>query len=90
MPFNVGEFIIICHSGKVEIKGVNKCQRLNTFCGVNLFYILYFMIRWIHDFIQYPALYEDMRNDPKYEKLMPKIDLYKGIMKDKIMGSRDN
>jgi hypothetical protein len=31
-----------------------------------------------------------MRNYPKYEKLMPKIDLYKGIMKDKIMGFRDN
>ena len=47
----------------------------------------------LNDFAErytYPDLYEDMRNDPKYEKLMPKIDLYKGIMKDKILGSRDN
>ena len=36
------------------------------------------------------ALVDDMREDPKYEKLMPEIEMYRGILKDKIMGFRDN
>ena len=38
----------------------------------------------------FEALHEEMREDPKYKELMPLIELYRGILRDKIMGTRDN
>ena len=38
----------------------------------------------------FESLHEEMREDPKYKELMPLIELYRGILKDKIMGFRDN
>ena len=38
----------------------------------------------------FEALHEEMKEDPKYKELMPQIELYRGILKDKIMGFRDN
>jgi len=38
----------------------------------------------------YQALLDEMKEDPKYKELMPLIELYRGILKDKIMGFRDN
>jgi len=38
----------------------------------------------------YPHLFEDMRNDPKYKKAMPTIELYRGVLRDNFMGTRDN
>ena len=38
----------------------------------------------------YQALIDEMKQEPKYERLMPTIELYRGIMREKFMGSRDN
>jgi len=35
-------------------------------------------------------LHEEMRNDSKYKDQMGEIDFYRGILKDKIKGTRDN
>jgi hypothetical protein len=31
-----------------------------------------------------------MKQEPKYEKIMPTIEFYRGIMREKFIGSRDN
>ena len=38
----------------------------------------------------FQALLDEMKQDEKYKELMPQIELYRGILKDKIMGFRDN
>lgn len=38
----------------------------------------------------YKDIVEDMKQDPKYKKHMPVIELYRGVMRDNFMGTRDN
>ena len=38
----------------------------------------------------YKALYDEMREDPKYRDFMAEGDITKSILRDKFIGSRDN